>query len=374
MLPSRLGFSAIPAKLMILCLLALLSTATAIAATLPRLALIPLANYSESMQGAKAIEASLRDRLTAAGFDLVAADTLRGLMRSHRLRLIGECDSSSAALIAAATGAEVILTGAIELYLEQENPEVAVNLRAYDCRDGGIVWLNRCALSGEGEAGAFGIGRISFVETLTSKVLDRLLKDAAKLIAQRSDAIEEPAKKDRALAARGRVAVVEIDNACDFAGAGAAATGALIYELHRRGYRLLEPGELTRLQQKLGINVQGGAVAPLPDVLAAELGVGTIVTGIVTEFLPSRGGDSEIGPHVELTLRMIDARTGELTAATSVVRDGADTETLFGIGRTYAIGELTLAAVHHACNKLIEEEHRDLGPSRTGTTSIEKGN
>lgn len=147
-----------------------------------------------------------------------------------------------------------------------------------------------------------------------------------------------------------------------------------MYELHRRGYRLVEPGELTRLQQKLGIGFHGGAVAPLPEVLVDELGVGTIVTGIVTEFLPSRGGDSEIGPHVELTLRMIDARTGELTAAASVVRDGADTETLFGIGRTDAIGELTLAAVHRAFNKLIEDEHRGPSQSRAGTTSIEKGN
>jgi len=359
---------------MILCLLGLLSTATAVGTPLPRLALIPLANNSESMQGAKAIEASLRDRLTAAGFELIDADTLRSLMRSHRLRLIGECDSSSAALIAESTGAEVILTGAIELFLEQENPEVAVNLRAYDCQYGRIIWLNRCALSGEGEAGLFGIGRINSVETLTDKVLDRLLKDAAKLIAQRTDAVKEPANKDRKLAARGRVAVVEIDNGCDFAGAGAVATGALIYELHRRGYRLLEPGELTHLQQKLGIDVQGGAVAPLPEVLATEMGVGTIITGIVTEFLPSRGGESEIGPHVELTLRMIDARTGELTAAATVVRDGADSETLFGIGRSYAIGELTLAAVHRAFNKLIEDEHRRPNQNRAGTTSIEKGN
>lgn len=375
MLTSQLGFSALPRKLMILCLLGLLSTATAVGAALPRLALIPLANHSGSMQGARSIEAGLRVRLTAAGFELVAADTLRELMRGHRLRLIGECDSSSAALIAAATGAEVIVTGAIELYLEQENPEVAVNLRAYDCQGGKVVWLNRCALSGEGEAGLFGIGRISVAETLAEKVLDRLLmKNSAKLIAQRADAFKEPAGKDRALAARGRVAVIEMDNSCDFAGAGAVATGALLYELQRRGYRLLEPGELTRLQQKLGIDFQGGAVAPLPDVLADEFGVGTIVTGIVTGFLPARGIDGEVGPHIELTLRLIDARTGELAAAASVVHDGADTQTLFGLGRTYPIGELTLAAVHGAFNKLIGLQQRRANPSRAGTTSIEKGN
>ena len=93
---------------------------------LPKIAIVPLANYSNSLKAHDLVTSLLRESLSDMGYDLVDNDSLRAGMRATRLRLVGEIDSAGSDQIAEQTGAEILMTGSLDIYLEQVNPEVSL--------------------------------------------------------------------------------------------------------------------------------------------------------------------------------------------------------------------------------------------------------
>lgn len=342
------------AKVMMLCLFGPLSDATGTANdTLPRIAIIPLANYTNSLKAHDQVTKLLRENLAEMGFDLVDTDSLRAGMRANRLRLVGEIDSTGADQIASQTGAEILITGSVDLYLEQVNPEVSISLRAYDCRKHKMIWFGCLSTTGEDQAGLFGIGRLTDLGQLTNKAVKTVLKKMPDLSGQERQPVRKPSKNDLRLMQQGRIAIVRFDNSTDVPNADAVVTNAMIQEAWQRGYDVIEPGELSRIRARLASNFQGGIGDSALVILRDEFNVAVVVTGVVTRFLPNRGASVEAVPEIELTIRSIDPDDGEVRSSLSLERDGAAMETVFGYGRESAIGEVARQALKSGWDELI---------------------
>ena len=128
---------------------------------------------------------------------------------------------------------------------------------------------------------------------------------------------------------------------------------AVMLEAWRRGYDIVEPGELSRIRTRLASDFQGGISDTALQILRDEFGVAIIVTGSVTSFLPNRGAAIESVPEIEFTMRTIDPAGGEIMSSLSIERDGAANETIFGSGRALAIGEVARQAVRGGWDELI---------------------
>jgi hypothetical protein len=347
--------SILPVKAMIVCLFGLGWTIGASTATADVIAaFVPMANHAESIEAEHLAKAVIFEKLERRGVTFVDPDTLRSIMRSQRLRLIGMIDSASADLIASKTGAQFVITGSIDHYLEQENPEVCLSFQAYDCRSHRLVWAASEASTGEDQAGIFGLGRVEDARKLLSATAAKLV-DAAPDLTAPSIPRRRVKKHDRDLAALGRLAVFPMDNNTTTAGAGALATSALLQELWRRGYELLPPGEVAALQARLTADLSVGAADTALVILREERAVVAAVTGIVTKFVGVRSSESEIMPEVEISLRLIDPVDGSVIASITLEKSGSDSETLFGAGRLLSVGKLTQRAVADGWNGLLDQ-------------------
>ncbi len=342
-------------KAMIVCLFGLgLTASTGAAAAEVNAAFVPLANHAESIEAEQLAKEVIFEKFERRGVAFVDPDSLRSIMRSQRLRLIGAIDSASADLIAAQTGAQLIITGSIDHYLEQENPEVCLSLQAYDCRSHRLIWAASEASTGEDHAGIFGLGRVSDARELLRAAATRLV-DSAPALAAPSAPERQVKKRDRELAAMGRVAVFPIDNNTTTVGAGAVATAALLQELWKRGYVVLPPGEVVALQARLTADLSVGAADTALALLKREHAVALAVTGIVTKFVGVRSSEAEIMPEIEISLRLVDPANGMVIASITLEKSGSDSETLFGAGRLLSVGKLTQRAVAAAWNGLIDQ-------------------
>ncbi len=317
------------------------------------MAIIPLANYTNSLKAHDQVTKLLRENLVEMGFDLVDNDSLRAGMRANRLRLVGEVDSAGAEQIASQTGAEILITGSVDLYLEQVNPEVSISLRAYDCRKHKMIWIDCLSTTGEDQAGLFGIGRLTDLEQLTNKAVKTVLKRMPRFSEQEHKPVRKPSKNDLRLIQQGKIAIVRFDNSTDVPNADAVVTNAMIQEAWQRGYDVVEPGELSRIRTRLASDFQGGIDDSALAILRDEFNVAIVVTGMVTRFLPNRGASVEAVPEIELTIRSIDPADGEVRSSLSMERDGAALETVFGYGRESAIGEVARQALKNGWDELI---------------------
>ena len=342
------------AKAMMFCLFGLLSVALgADKVELPRVAIIQLANHTINLKVQDKIAILLRESLDEMGYDIVHMDSLRAGMRANRLRLVGEIDSAGTDQIVSQTGAEILLTGSVDIYLEQENPEVAISLRAYDCERHRIIWVDCESTTGEDQAGLFGVGRMTDIDKLTARVVETLLERMPTFGDTGKIQKHKPSKNDAEAISQGRIAIVQFDNSTEFAQADAVVTNAVMLEAWRRGYDIVEPGELSRIRTRLASDFQGGISDTALQILRDEFGVAMVVTGSVTSFLPNRGAAIESVPEIEFTMRTIDPAGGEIMSSLSIERDGAANETIFGSGRALAIGEVARQAVRGGWDELI---------------------
>lgn len=342
------------AKLMMFCLFGPLSmTIAAVNSDLPKVAIVPLANYTNSLKAHERVTGLLREGLLDKGYKLVDNDSLRAGMRANRLRLVGKIDSAGADQIALQTGAEVVMTGSLDVYLDQVNPEVSISFRAYDCRTHKIIWTDCLSTTGEDHAGLFGVGRVTNIEKLTTKAVRIVLERMPQLLDQDHKSTHKPSKNDMRLIQEGRIAIVHFDNSTEIPNADAVVTNALVREAWQRGYDVVEPGELLRIRARLAADFQGGINDSALAILRDEFKVAIVITGNVTRFLPNRGTSIEAVPEIEFTMRSISPKSGEVISSLSIERDGSARETIFGAGRVSAIGEVARQALKDNWDELI---------------------
>jgi hypothetical protein len=158
-------------------------------AALGRVALFPLGGTAraEATLAAETATAALRTALVRHGVELVPLAELAPIADRQQRRSWGAVDEPTRRALAADCGADVVLTGNIELFDadggHEPRPRVNLALRLIDAKSGRILWIDGDERDGWSRSGPFGLGRIhsrgALLQHMVDLQLTRLLRAAA---------------------------------------------------------------------------------------------------------------------------------------------------------------------------------------------------
>jgi TolB-like protein len=159
-----------------------------------------------------------------------------------------------------------------------------------------------------------------------------------------------------------RAAILPFDNLSDDQGAGKTMENLILVEfLKNTTAHVIDPGEVMAALLEERIRLATSIPRATVLSLGQRLEVDYFVLGIVHEYRMMRmsgaGGSGEV-PVVSITLRILDARTGDIVWATSAARRGNDREKVFGIGRIDSIEQLAQITAGDIARNFAESRQR----------------
>lgn len=141
-----------------------------------------------------------------------------------------------------------------------------------------------------------------------------------------------------------RMAILPFDNLSAEQGAGKTLESLVLVEfLKNTSAKILDPGEimaaLVEERIRLATSISREGLVKLGQRLSVDYFIVSIVHEYGMQRMSGSGGSGEV-PVVSLTMRILDAQTGDIVWATSEARRGNDRETVFGAGRIDSIEQL----------------------------------
>lgn len=145
-----------------------------------------------------------------------------------------------------------------------------------------------------------------------------------------------------------RMAILSFDNLSKSQGAGKSMENIMLTEVLKAApITIVDPGEVAAALSEERVRLATSIPRENLLVLGKKLAVDYFMVGIVHEFemqsMTGAGGAGQV-PLISITLRVIDAKTGDIVWACNATRSGKDKETIFGIGKIdslNALAELT---------------------------------
>jgi len=297
-------------------------------------AVLPMANYTDDPGLLDLVVPQINDGFRSVTTRLFTADELRPTLRQYRIRAVGAIDAQGARAIASRADVNYLLLGSIDVYASGQVPEAGISLRLLHVESMTIVWAASAAATGEDFVSLLDRGRISdpveLIQRLVSELRDNL-----------RDTAGSPSFVTR-VPNGPRIAVIPFDNHDPAAHSGSVVSTHLLTGLVSSGLNVCEPGLVHAMLQRHGRVFRGEIDLMRLGILRDSLGIDAVITGHVQQFTSGASGSAM--PHVEIGARMIDASTGHIVSTFQWERDGAQTETVFGLGATHAIGRLTQMA------------------------------
>lgn len=141
-----------------------------------------------------------------------------------------------------------------------------------------------------------------------------------------------------------KMAILPFDNLSKTQGAGKIMENYVLVEfLKYSQVNIIEPGEVASVLSHERIRLATSIPKETIHKIGKNLGANLFMIGIVNEYemqlATGAGGSGQI-PVIAVSLRIIDANTGDIVWAVSTPRRGNDSETVFGIGRIQSIDRL----------------------------------
>lgn len=296
----------------------------------PRLGVLPLANYSGRMEAIEVLVPGIYERVQATGVKFLTAEDLRPLLREYRIRSIGRIGAGGAVLIRWKTGVNYLLLGSIDIY-DDQSLEVGISLRILNARTLTLVKATSVAAAAEDYTGFFDIGRVTDIKVVADRVLDKAFEDLGwPLLTPR-----KPVPPDAT-----HIAIIPFENMSEMPQANAIMENIILSNLLAEGYVTMEPGIVNEVFLMRRTMARGqidlATLAFLHDTYSLDVAV----TGVVGFMQPARGDLTLNVPSLAFGARLLDADTGHLRAAWDIRREGSDGEWLLGFGRTSSLGQL----------------------------------
>lgn len=263
---------------------------------------------------------------------VIDAERTRAALRSERLRNADAAPPERLRAIAAALGADWLVSAAIHDAPAQLVPDLTVSARLYDGRTGRMAWAGAVARSGRDTRGLLGIGAVTDLEALVPPVVAELVAGIE------LSAAKAASPQAGAAAAPGLVGIVPftVNEVADGIEVAAAATETMRALLVAAGAPLAEPGCVTTALRGPGGIQWGELSAEVRAELRSTCGAARLVTGSVERW-EVRGGSSP-EPVVAVAVRLLDAESGRILFVGSLEAGGWDREGWFGRGRVHSRG------------------------------------
>lgn len=301
---------------------------------------LPFANYTGRHEAFEKILPAFCAGLEGMGLSVVDPDSIRPMLRRHRIRSLGQLGSTDARVLREETGAHFVLLGSLDLYEPDTTFEVSLSVRLLDLGSMELVGATSVGLSVQETERWFGTGRVADVDAVVDRVVERALLSLRAPLGG-----VEPRERARYHTC-GLVAVVPFDDHSDSRYAAEILQSFFMAAMVEADWRIVEPGFVRELLLDHQRVARGGVTTEVLELLRDELGVCWVVTGEVETFrIATDNGGSSV-PSVDFGLRLVDARNPRLVSTLQLARDGAQGEGLFGRGREYSIARV----VQHCMN------------------------
>ncbi len=312
------------------------------------IAVLPFANYSGNADAQQVGDSLILRFLNEQGWTVIPRDSLRQILRKHRIRAKNGISAEQVAVISAELSVDCLLIGSFDIYDDKEIPETAVSFRIIDCENQRLIAAASSAASGEDYAGLFGMGRITSIIDLNRKVITRAFADLnpTRIMSLKADPDILSAK---------RIAVVPFDNFSPDRNAGDIISSILISELIRAGWDVILPGDIFQLSRSQNRVTRGEIDLDLMRGLAEKLKADYVITGSVFDFASGTAGVDGSTPKIELNGRLIDSRTGRILSIAEIGSRGTDSELLFRSGTCYSLGKLAQKNIRNLRKKIAGE-------------------
>jgi hypothetical protein len=311
-------------------------------------ALLPVRQGVRDVGIAAAVERAVSSELTRHG-GLVEAERTRTALRRARLRSVDAASPERLRELAAAVGADWLVTAAVHDAPEGGAPDLTLSVRLYEGRSGRLAWAGAIGRSGLDSRRILGVGAIHDLESLAPIAVAALLEplggeDGA---LRRAAATAGEAGGDAyALVPFTAVAIAE---GLEVA---AAATETLRATLVDRGVELTEPSCVTTaLRRPDGVR-WGELDAESRAKLRDDCGARLLVTGAVERW-EIAGSALSPEPVVAVAVRLLDAASGEILWTGSLEARGWDREGWFGHGRVYSRGDHLRRLLDRIVNRML---------------------
>ncbi len=349
-------------------------------------AILPIENLSDSKAPMAEIHDGLVRTWTEAGFQVLAAKSLEGFMRKHRMRYVGGLNSEDSAQLHDELGVDGVVITALETWHEAVPPRVTLITRVVSTgRDPEILWMDSVGLAGDAAPGLLGLGRVNDVRQLLDSGMERLIGSFQAYLAGRSPRYRHAADGQGLRLLNGatgtadgglgpvkkglrpqltfrsplfdpareyRVALVPLLNVNARKHAASIVSLHLVKQLNRyENLRIYEPGRIRDILLRYRMIMRSGPSLAAADVLAADniLGADLIISGKVFDYQDAIGESK-----VDFSIQVFDGDQRQVIWTSHSYSRGNEGVYFFDRGRIPTAHGL-VSPMTHAAIQLLEE-------------------
>lgn len=312
--------------------------------------LMPIVNFSGKSQALDMVVPKLINSYREKLGSIYEPDELRDILRKYRIRSSGMITEAHAKKLRADLGVDYIIISSIDLFEQSNIYEVGISHRVIDIVSMRIVCANSVSATNLDYMKIFGIGKINDIETLTDKVISELNK---KFSIPNFNWVEIYKEEENT------AAIVEFDNNSRFSRAGKVVMNQLITLFFNNNFSILEPGEIYESMIRAR-SIDRGALNEISiKDLCQHYNVDYFITGTVDEFSFASGGENA-SPQVQIDLRCIKGKGSKIIYVDNIYKDGAESETIFKLGRCNSLGKLSFRVLNEHYKKFFKEYSDEL--------------
>jgi hypothetical protein len=280
--------------------------------------------------------------------EILTPEQSRPILRSHRLRSVGQIAPTGAKVLRNELGATHVLLTSIVLYEIRPPFEVAITARLFDTASSEICGAWTTARSAQDGLDWFGASRLESAEAVALSLIEDLVASVRDVDLDARSASEN----------RTRVAVIPLDTWTDDTKDGRRLQQLAISALLASGVAVVEPGFVHEALLENGVTTRGGADLATIGALRTALKVDWILTGDVDRFARASGATGANPPRVALGLRLISAPTGKLVTAWERERRGDDDLGLLQSGRQSSAAQLADSILRGIAHDILSQPTR----------------
>ncbi len=307
------------------------------------IAILPFANFSDDNEALAVVIPALKGRIGTKRVYLASDEDVDRLLIAERVRYSGYVPRDLAVKMRSTLQVTAVLTGAVVAFSSEGNPRLGVLARLIDTADGRILWAGYASATGDDFTSVLGLGRISTIDELLPRVLEKLLATFG---------TEPPLIEKEATYS---IAVLPFLNRAEQEGAGLIVTYLYIAELVKDPLFIpYEFGDVRKTIVDLRVRSRGEVDFATLSSLGDTLRVDFVLVGTV-EVYP-KNISATVPPEVEISSRLINVRKKRIVWSGSSQMNGDESIIAFEWGKIRAPEGVAPKIVSHMIERMNKAE------------------
>ncbi|SHJ27287.1 hypothetical protein SAMN02745165_01930 [Malonomonas rubra DSM 5091] len=339
------------------------------------IAFLPLENLSGKKIPAAEIAATYQQQLEQQGLHFLSRERLEAFMHRHRMRYTGGLSASLAEALREEEQVGAVIITSLISYADKGVPQLALSSRLVVCQElPRIAWIDALGFTGEDTPGLLALKRVTDVNTLIDRALNRLvvsLTDYLQSGRLQDEHLSDPLPPNDHYRASEllvqkpyKIAIVPFLNRYARRNAGFIVPLQLLSALHRQGeLEIFEPGLVREQLLKYRLIMQAGPSLAISDVLASvsTLDADLILSGHIFDFQDDTGN-----PKIDFSTRLFAGKQRQVAWWSRSYASGNDGVLFYDFGRVRS-AQVMLDQMTTAISELLFKPQRREPVSWAGT-------